>query len=122
MDRRRYQLYLRPIAGGSPIQITTDGGGQGRWSRDGREVFYRASARMMRVSIQTSPDLIIGKPEELFAGAYHEEPDGPPNYDVTPDGQRFLMVKPGDQERTAAPIHIVLDWLEALKRRVPVPR
>ena len=82
----------------------------------------RALCGVMRVSIQTSPELIIGKPEELFAGAYHGVSDGPPNYDVSPDGQRFLMVKPGDQERTAAPIHIVLDWLEALKRRVPVPR
>ena len=115
-------MYLRPFAGGAPIQITTDGGGQGRWARDGREVFYRASSRMMRVPIQTSPELIVGKPEELFAGAYHGFADGPPNYDVSADGQRFLMVKPGDQERAAAAIHIVLDWFEALKRRVPVPR
>jgi eukaryotic-like serine/threonine-protein kinase len=122
MDRGRYQLYLRPIAGGAPIQITTDGGSQGRWARDGREVFYRASVRMMRVSIQTSPELIIGKPEELFAGGYYAAADGPPNYDVSHDGQRFLMIKRGDQERAAAAIHIVLDWFEALKRRVPVAR
>jgi hypothetical protein len=124
MDRGRYQyqLYLRPFAGGAPIQITTDGGDQGRWARDGREVFYRASSRMMRVPIQTSPELIVGKPEELFAGAYYESPDGTPNYDVSPDGQRFLMIKPGDQERAPASSHIVLDWFEALKQRVPVPR
>ena len=124
MDRGRYQyqLYLRPFAGGAPIQITTDGGDQGRWARDGREVFFRASSRMMRVPIQTSPELIVGKPEELFAGAYYESPDGTPNYDVSPDGQRFLMIKPGDQERAPASSHIVLDWFEALKQRVPVPR
>jgi serine/threonine-protein kinase len=122
MDRGRYQLYVRPFAGGAPIQITTDGGGQGRWARDGREVFYRASNRMLRVPIQTSPELMVGKSEELFAGAYHGAADGPPTYDVSADGQRFLMIKPGDQERASAAIHIVLDWFEALKRRVPVPR
>ena len=121
-DRGGYQLYLRSIAGGAPIQITTDGGTQGRWARDGREVFYRSSNRMWRVPIQTSPELLVGKSEELFAGEYHGAADGPPTYDVSADGQRFLMIKPGDQERAAATTHIVLDWFEALKRRVPVPR
>ena len=123
MDRGGYQVYLRPFAGGAPIQISTDGGTQARWARDGREVFYRAPSRMMmRVSLQTSPELIVGKPEVLFAGVYHYSADGPPNYDVSPDGQRFLMIKPGDEDRSTSAIHIVLDWLEELKRRVPVPR
>ena len=121
MDRV-YQVYARPLAGGAPIQISTDGGSQPRWARGGREVFYRMGGRMMRVPIQTSPELIVGKPEVLFAGVYHGSPDGPPNYDVSADGQRFLMVKRGDEEQSPRPIHIVLDWLEELKRRVPVPR
>ena len=122
MDRGAFQVYLRPFAGGVPIQISTDGGSQARWARDGREVFYRSQGRMMRVPMQTSPELIVGKPEMLFAGAYLGSADGPPNYDVSPDGQRFLMVKPGDEERSSVAIHIVLDWFEELKRRVPVPR
>lgn len=123
MDRGVYQVYLRPFTGGAPIQISTDGGTQARWARDGREVFYRAPSRMMmRVSLQTSPELIVGKPEVLFTALYHYSADGPPNYDVSHDGQRFLMIKPGDGDRSTSAIHIVLDWLEELKRRVPVPR
>jgi serine/threonine-protein kinase len=122
MDRDAYQVYVRPFAGGAPIQISTDRGRQARWSRDGREVFYRSHDRMMRVPIRTTPELIVGKPEMLFAGLYLGSLDGPPNYDVSPDGQRFLMVKRGDEEQSSWPIHIVLDWLEELKRRVPTTR
>jgi eukaryotic-like serine/threonine-protein kinase len=121
MDRGEYQVYLRPFAGGAPIQISTDGGRQARWARDGREVFYRMRDRMMRVPIQTSPEFVVGKPEVLFTGVYHGSVSGPASYDVSPDGQRFLMVKPGDRERSPWVIHVVVDWRDELKRRVPVP-
>jgi hypothetical protein len=42
-----------------------------------------------------------------------------PNYDVSPDGQRFLMVKASEQEQASTQINVVLNWLEELKRRVP---
>ena len=41
------------------------------------------------------------------------------NYDVTADGQRFVMVKPSEQELAATQINVVLNWFEELKRRVP---
>ena len=72
VDRGVYQVYLRPFAGGVPIQVSTAGGRQARWARDGRELFYRMRDRMMRVPIHTSPELIVGKPEVLFAGVYHD--------------------------------------------------
>jgi serine/threonine-protein kinase len=122
MDPGIYQVYVRPFAGGAPIQISTDGGSQPRWARDGRELFYRVRGRMMRVALQTDPELIVGKPEQLFADVYHASPDGPPNYDVSPDGKRFLMVTRGGEEQLPSPIHIVLDWYEELRRRVPLPR
>jgi eukaryotic-like serine/threonine-protein kinase len=122
MDRRTYQVYVRPFAGGAPFQVSTDGGMQARWSRDGREVFYRVSGRMMRAPIQTEPELIVGKPEQLFAAAYHFSEDGPPNYDVSADGKRFLMITRGAEEQSPSAIRVVVDWYEELKRRVPVPR
>jgi hypothetical protein len=42
------------------------------------------------------------------------------NWDVSPDGQRFLMVKPVEQQQAATQINVVLNWFEELKRRVPV--
>jgi hypothetical protein len=41
------------------------------------------------------------------------------NYDVSPDGQRFLMLKGGEEQQAATQIHVVLNWFEELKRRVP---
>ena len=41
------------------------------------------------------------------------------NYDVSPDGQRFLMVKPIEQEQPTAQINVVLNWFEELKQKVP---
>ncbi len=41
------------------------------------------------------------------------------NYDVTPDGQRFVMVKPSEQQGAATQINVVLNWFEELKQRVP---
>jgi hypothetical protein len=45
---------------------------------------------------------------------------GATNYDVTPDGQRFLMIK-ATEEEVAGQINVILNWFEELKERVPVP-
>jgi hypothetical protein len=57
----------------------------------------------------------------LFAGQYQPTPATTPNYDVSPDGQRFLMLKPSESTGVApTQINVVLNWFEELKRRVPV--
>jgi hypothetical protein len=56
----------------------------------------------------------------LFAGPYEPAPLTNPDYDVSPDGQRFLMLKPADQaEASPTQINVVLNWFEELKRLVP---
>jgi hypothetical protein len=56
----------------------------------------------------------------LFGGPYLPSPLTNPNYDVSPDGQRFLMLKPGEQAQTApTQINVVLNWFEELKQKVP---
>ncbi len=75
---------------------------------------------MMAVDIATQPSFTAGKPRMLFEGRY--EPSRVPltNYDVSPDGQRFLMVKPSEQAQAApTQINVVLNWFEELKQRVP---
>ncbi len=70
----------------------------------------------MVVAIETEPTFTAGSPAVLFTGNYLTGP-GTQQYDVTPDGQRFLMIK---QKQTGVPqIHVVLNWLEELKRLVP---
>jgi hypothetical protein len=75
---------------------------------------------MMAVDIATRPGFAAGKPRVLFEGEYVPTPLTFPNYDVSPDGQRFLMLKPAEAtEGAPTQINVVLNWFEELKRRVP---
>jgi hypothetical protein len=117
----RFEVYLRPFpASGAPRQISTDGGGSARWSSDGREVFFMLARRLYSVPIRTSPSLEIGPPRLLFELPFGPTGGGvgPPAWDVTPDGQRFIFVKPADDELAPRPIYVVENWFEELKRRV----
>ena len=89
------------------------------WNPNGRELFYRIGDKMMAVDITTQPGFSAGKPRIRFAGQYVPTPATTPNYDVSPDGQRFLMLKAIEQEQAATQINVVLNWFEELKRRVP---
>ncbi len=112
---------MQPYPGpGGKWQISTEGGTEPVWNPNGRELFYRSGNKMMAVDISTQPGFAAGKPRVLFQGRYEPTPATAPNYDVAPDGQRFLMLKPNEPE-AAAPtqINVVLNWFEELKRRVP---
>ena len=89
--------------------------------RNGRELFYRSGNKMMAVDITTQPSFAAGKPRMLFEGKVRTESGTTfANYDVSPDGQRFLMLKPAEQAQAApTQINVVLNWFEELKRRVP---
>ena len=74
---------------------------------------------MMAVPVQSEPTFRAGKPEVLFEGLYRTTPipAGLQYYDISPDGQRFLMIKTA--EGSTAQINVVLNWFEELKRLVP---
>ena len=117
----RYEIYVQPYPGpGGKWQISTEGGTEPAWNHNGRELFFRSGDKMMAVDIAAQPSFAAGKPRMLFQGPYERSPATSPNYDVSPDGQRFLMLKPADTGESApTQINIVLNWFEELKRRVP---
>jgi eukaryotic-like serine/threonine-protein kinase len=123
-ESSRYEIYVRPYPGsGEKLQISTGGGTEPMWNPNGRELFYRSGDKMMAADIVTRPSFVAGKPRMLFQGQYQSTtvPRLDPNYDVSPDGQRFLMLKPTEQEQAVpTQINVVLNWFEELKRRVPV--
>lgn len=76
----------------------------------------------MVVPIETEPTFTYGKPQLLFSGPYSRAAGPIPNFDISPDGQRFLMIKDVTQplEPSARDeISVVLNWHEELKRLVP---
>ena len=116
----RNEIHVRPFPGpGEKVTISAEGGNEPVWSRNGRELFYRRGDAMTAVEITTSPVLKVGKPRRLFEKPYELSSVLWPEYDVTPDGQRFMMVKRIDQDDAPAQINVVLNWLEELKRVVP---
>ena len=118
----RREIYVQAYPGpGGRWQISSDGGNEPLWSATGRELFYRSGDRMMGVDITTEGEFLAGKPRQLFEGSYVRSSAGyvRANYDVSPDGQRFLMLKAVEQK--SAPltqIHVVLNWSEELHRRL----
>ena len=76
---------------------------------------------MIAIPVKTTPTLEFGKPRVLFDGAYVVATNylWIPDYDVAPDG-RFMMIKWSEEELAPPSIHVVLNWFEELKQRVPV--
>jgi dipeptidyl aminopeptidase/acylaminoacyl peptidase len=114
----RYEVYVQPYPEkGAKWQISTEGGTEPVWAGNG-EIFYRQGNKMMAVETKTQPTFSAGKPKVLFEGQYVPSLQTMPNYDVSRDGQRLLMVK-SEQTEAATEINVVLNWFEELKRRVP---
>ena len=90
--------------------------GSQRW-----ELFYRSGEKMMAVDIASQPGFAAGKPRMLFMGEYVLASIPAANYDVSRDGQRFLMLKPSEQTSSSSLTQIVVvrNWFEELKQKVP---
>jgi dipeptidyl aminopeptidase/acylaminoacyl peptidase len=122
----RDEVYIAPYPGpGGRIAVSTDGGRAPRWSANGRELFYRNGRQMMAARIDSGPTLRIAAPRLLFEGDYIQENivQGAQNYDVSADGQRFLMIKDAassNQANTPPPqIFVVQHFDDELRRLVP---
>jgi eukaryotic-like serine/threonine-protein kinase len=119
----RGEVYIRPYPGpGGRSTVSVGGGREPMWGGNG-ELFYRnfTGDRMMAVPVKTEPVLTIGTPRGVFGGRYYLSPSRRPQYDVTANGQRFLMLEAGATETSEARpnINIVLNWFEELKQKVP---
>jgi Tol biopolymer transport system component len=124
----RLEIYVRPFpnAGGGQWQVSTGGGTAPLWARSGKELFYLApDGALLRVPVEASgATWNAGTPTKLLEGRYYT-PGGAATvgrtYDVSPDGQRFLMIKAPGADATAAPpsVIVVQHWDQELKRLVP---
>ena len=125
-----HEVYVQPYPGpGERHLISTNGGEQPSWSRDGRELFYvqnggmnpgRGVPTLMSVSVTTAPAFRAGTPERVFENASLRTAWGR-SYDVAPDGRRFLLALTKDAPTNLAPAQMILvqHWFEELKRLVP---
>lgn len=115
-------IFVRPFQGPqrkwriSPAAISA---GDPLWSPDGSELFYRDlyAEKLVAVDVETGDDFAAGTPRVLFDDCYFEHSAYGRTYDITPDGQRFVMVKQVNPPPRR--IAVVLNWFEELKRLVP---
>ena len=118
------EVYVRPYPGLDRERGISNGGGHRPiWAQDGSLLFYRFGEQMMVVPIELGEP--AGSPTPMFERSYYGFgargwPGGERQYDVVGDGQ-FLMNRPPSPPAAPPPVHVVLNWFEALRERVPVP-
>ena len=117
----RSETYVQPFPqSGRKWQVSTDGGDEPVWSRNGRELFYTNGDRLMAVDVTTQAIFSVGSPRLLFQGRYAHSTTSSAGYDVSPDGRRFLRVQPIEPDPPNNQINVVINWFEELKRIAPV--
>ena len=120
-----FQIHVRPFpdVNRGHWQVSTAGGRKPSWARSGRELFYAApTGALMSVRVDAGRIWKAGDPTKVFEGQYYA---GPANeyartYDVSPDGQRFLMVKPSPSDLANLPAALVATGLRATEEGLVV--
>lgn len=112
-----YEVYVQPFPPtGGKWQISSGGGRFSRWRGDGRELFYLTpDRRIMAVDVSPTPSFAVGAPRLLFRVEDARVDSGSYTYEVTRDGQRFLV---NMLRRGASPTGttVVLNWAAGLRR------
>jgi Tol biopolymer transport system component len=110
-ENRRSDLWLVPFPGpGEPRQITSDGGEEPQWSRDGDEIYYRDPTHFMSMRVEKSGGaLVTGRPRALFEDRFRhfDLQRGIPNYAQHPNG-RFLMIENAESREES--LVLVENW------------
>jgi Tol biopolymer transport system component len=110
---RRREVYVRALdAASGEIRVSNEGGLAPRWRRDARELYVDDNGRLMAVPVRSLDPPSFGTPEALFATRLEETSDR--QYDVLPDGRRFILNRSRAEERE--PISVVLGWTAKLQK------
>ena len=105
----RNEIYVRPVSGsGQELLVSTAGGIEPVWPRHGRELFFRQGEAVFAVEIATAP-LRVGTPRRVVERAYKHSNAVWPNYDVTSDGSRLLMIK-GSGRVAQSQYNVIVNW------------
>jgi Tol biopolymer transport system component len=114
-ESSRFEVYVQGFPEpGEKVLVSVSGGGSPVWRRDGKELFYQAAdGKLMAVPVKTSPRFEAEAPRSLF-DAPVRGPIGivPHQYDVSADGQRFLLNRMSAE--SAAPITLIQGWAAGL--------
>jgi len=112
----RNEVYVRALEGGPRVQVSTAGGREPVWNPRGGELFYReqttSGARLMAARVSTAPLRVLAR-DTLFDVTDYEEADPHANYDVSPDGTRFVFIR----QEMPNEIRVIRNWKALLAGR-----
>jgi len=114
-----YEVYVQALrVDGGKWQISSGGGREPVWNPNGHELFFRSldGEQLMAVDVSTKPTFSSGKPHLLFEGRYWSD-FLIQAYDVSRDGQTFLMVKESDGVTDDTQINVIVNWAEELRQK-----
>ena len=112
----RWEVYAQPVRGdGATVKISADGGDFSVWSPTRDELYYQRENTIMAASYEVDGG-------ELRPGVRRplaEMPEGSFLSDISPDGEKFLILAPTGEDPPSTELHVTLNWFEELKRLVP---
>ncbi len=112
------EVYVRPFPGpGGRVQVSVAGGSEAVWARSGRELIYREDAglgsRLIAATVRSAPGFEVLSRTPLFDVGNFVTAEDHANYDISPDGRTFVMVKSSQ----ASQIHLIQNWAAQLRER-----
>lgn len=109
------QVVVQPFPGpGGRTQVSANGGTEPVWSRDGRRLFYRGEGKLMAAVVQTDPTFAVVARDTVFTDRYLSATNPHSNYDVMPNGDRFVMLESAGEGQ----LTVVVNWRSALRARM----
>jgi Tol biopolymer transport system component len=123
-ESSRNEVYLRQYQEpANRVQISIAGGSQPMWSKTGRELFFKNGNELLAVTVTVGSNVIAGKPVVLFSKAMPESTSGSmyrlsSKYDVSKDGQRFVVPKSNPESSDTPRARVILNWFSDLKQRL----
>jgi serine/threonine-protein kinase len=116
------EVFVRPFPGPGPrVQISSGGGNQPVWSRDGRRIYYKSGQTIIEASVTSGVAFSLGarRPAFTMNNLPSENSWGSASYDVSPDGQRIIFAKGMGDEQTLVVTH---NWFADVRRKLELAR
>ncbi|HEX2722815.1 MAG TPA: protein kinase [Gemmatimonadaceae bacterium] len=113
------EVFVQPFPGAGPrVQVSSRGGDEPVWARDGSRIFYRDGRNVVAVSFRTAPEFEVTGRRELFPDIYVKRSLPHANYDVSPDGSSFLFLRETSDKEAV----VIYNWLPEVRSRLKESR
>ena len=107
------EVYVQPFPeGGRKVTVSSNGGTKVRWSRDGKELFYVEGQTLVAVSVSSGSSFSVGSATRLFEHPGLGAATNYAPYDISADGQRFILAEPTGADAREPSIRVVQNWYE----------